>query len=455
VKPCGSTLAETKETADAMDHDNAGLPPEMADRFTKPFARFLKIEAAAGVILLLATLAALILSNSAWSTPFLAFWETPIGLHFGSSDFTRSLRHWINDALMTLFFFVVALELKREFVLGELRSLRMAALSFAGALGGMLVPASLYLALMTGRPGIHGWGTVMATDTAFVIGCLALFGPRIPPTLRLFLLSLAIFDDVGAILVVAIGYGDALHWGAFALGLLSLAIVAGTARIGIRSVPVFFLLGGMIWLCFDASGIHPTIAGVLLGLMTPTRGWVSDERLRAILGRVLSYPIGDRWSGDTTERRDLRRAGAAATEALSPVERLEMMLHPWVAFAIMPVFALANAGVAISGADFGQPVSVAIFAGLVFGKPVGVLAFSWLVVRLGLATQALGLSWPLLAAGSLLTGIGFTMSLFIAGLAYAPAMLDAAKVGILTGSVASAAAGVLMLAWLTTRKRTT
>ena len=455
MKPCGSTLAETKETADAMDHDNAGLPPEMADRFTKPFARFLKIEAAAGVILLLATLAALILSNSAWSTPFLAFWETPIGLHFGSSDFTRSLRHWINDALMTLFFFVVALELKREFVLGELRSLRMAALSFAGALGGMLVPASLYLALMTGRPGIHGWGTVMATDTAFVIGCLALFGPRIPPTLRLFLLSLAIFDDVGAILVVAIGYGDALHWGAFALGLLSLAIVAGTARIGIRSVPVFFLLGGMIWLCFDASGIHPTIAGVLLGLMTPTRGWVSDERLRAILGRVLSYPIGDRWSGDTTERRDLRRAGAAATEALSPVERLEMMLHPWVAFAIMPVFALANAGVAISGADFGQPVSVAIFAGLVFGKPVGVLAFSWLVVRLGLATQALGLSWPLLAAGSLLTGIGFTMSLFIAGLAYAPAMLDAAKVGILTGSVASAAAGVLMLAWLTTRKRTT
>ncbi len=438
-----------------MDQDNVGLPPEMADRFTRPFARFLKIEAAAGVFLLLATLAALILSNSGWSRPFLAFWETPIGLHFGSLDFTRSLRHWINDALMTLFFFVVALELKRELILGELRNLRMAALSFAGALGGMLVPAALYLSLMTGQPGMHGWGTVMATDTAFVIGCLALFGPRIPPTLRLFLLSLAIFDDVGAILVVAIGYGDALNWGALALGLLGLAVVAATARIGIRSVPVFSLLGGVIWLCFDASGVHPTIAGVVLGLMTPTRGWVSDERLRAVLGRVLSYPIGDRWSGDTTERRDLRRAGTAATEALSPVERLEMMLHPWVGFVIMPIFALANAGVAISGAHVGQPVSVAIFAGLVFGKPVGVLAFSWLVVRLGLATRAPGLSWPLLAAGGLLTGIGFTMSLFIAGLAYAPAMLDAAKVGILTGSVASAAAGVLMLAWLTTRKRTT
>jgi len=455
VKPCGLTSAETKETADAMDHDNAGLPPEMADRFTRPFARFLKIEAAAGVFLLLATLAALTLSNSAWSTPFLAFWETPIGLHFGSLDFTRSLRHWINDALMTLFFFVVALELKRELILGELRNLRMAALSFVGALGGMVVPVALYLALLSGQPGMHGWGTVMATDTAFVIGCLALFGSRISPTLRLYLLSLAIFDDVGAILVVAIGYGDDLNWGALALGLLGLAVIAGTARIGIRRVPVFFLLGGMFWLCFDASGVHPTIAGVVLGLMTPARGWVSDERLRAILGRVLSYPIGDRWSGDTTERRDLRRAGAAAREALSPVERLEMMLHPWVGFAIMPIFALANAGVAIFDAHVGQPVSVAIFAGLVFGKPIGVLTFSWLVVRLGLATRAPGLSWPLLAAGGLLAGIGFTMSLFIAGLAYAPAMLDAAKVGILTGSVASAAAGLLMLAWLTTRKQTT
>jgi Na+:H+ antiporter, NhaA family len=438
-----------------MIQDNVGLPPEMADRFTRPLARFLKIEAGAGVILLLATLAALILSNSKLSTPFLAFWETPIGVHFGSLDFTRSLRNWINDALMTLFFFVVALELKRELILGELRNLRMTVLSFAGALGGMLVPASLYLALMAGQPGMQGWGTVMATDTAFVVGCLALFGSRIPATLRLFLLSLAIFDDMGAILVVAIGYGNVLNWGALVLGLLGLAVVAGTARIGVRSVLVFFLLGGLVWLCFDASGIHPTIAGVVLGLMTPTRGWVNDKRLRAILGRVLSYPIGDRWSGDTTERQDLRRAGAAATEALSPVERLEMMLHPWVGFAIMPIFALANAGVAISGADVGQPVSEAIFTSLVFGKPVGVLAFSWLVLRLGLATRALGLSWPLLAAGGLLTGIGFTMSLFIAGLAYAPAMLNAAKIGLLAGSAVSAAAGILMLAWLTTRKRTT
>ena len=439
-----------------MQEDDAGLPPEMADRFTQPIARFLKIKVATGGMLLLATLAALIVSNSAWSTPFLVFWETPIGLHFGSLDFTRSLRHWINDGLMTLFFFVVALELKHALVLGDLRSLRVAALSLAGAVGGMLVPVCLYLALMTGQSGMHGWGTVMATDTAFVLGSLALLGSRIPPSFRLFLMSLAIFDDVGAILVVAfVGYGEALNWTALAVALLGLAAVAGAARIGIRSAPIYFLLGGAIWLCFDASGIHPTLTGVLLGLMTSTHVWVSDQRLHSILARVLSYPRGDHWSGDTTDRGDLRRAGTAITEALSPEERLELKLHPWVGFAIMPIFALANAGVSISGTDVGQSVTVAIIAGLVLGKPIGVLTFSWLAIRLRLATRPAGLSWPILAAGALLTGIGFTMSLFIAGLAYPPAMLDAAKIGILTGSVVSAAAGILMLAWLTGRKRTT
>ncbi|MGC8534919.1 MAG: Na+/H+ antiporter NhaA [Rhizomicrobium sp.] len=432
--------------------DSTGLPHEMADRFTGPLTRFLAIEAAAGAALLLATLAALVLSNSAWSTSFLAFWRTPVGLHFGGWDYARSLRNWINDGLMTLFFFVVALELKRELVLGELRHLRMAALSLAGALGGMLVPLVIYLILMAGRPGIHGWGAVMATDTAFVIGCLALLGSRIPPTLRLFLLSLAIFDDVGAILVVAFGYGHALNWPMLALGVLGLAAVAGVAWIGIRSIPIYFLFGGAIWLCFDASGLHPTFTGVALGLMTPTSAWVNDTRLRAILGRVLAHETGEHWSGDTVERRDLQRAGTAVTHALSPVERMEMMLHPWVGFAIMPLFAFANAGVSISRVDLCQPVSAAIFAALVCGKPSGVFVFTWLAVRLGLATRTTGLSWPLLAAGSLLTGIGFTMSLFIAGQAYAPAMLNAAKIGILAGSVVSASAGLLVLGVLAYRK---
>ncbi len=437
-----------------MAEQGRDLPAQIADWFTKPFARFLKIEAAAGVVLLCATCAALILSNTAWSKPFLAFWATPIGVHFGSFDFSRSLRHWINDGLMTLFFFVVALELKRELVLGELRHLRVAALPFAGALGGMLAPASLYLAFMNGQPGVHGWGTVMATDTAFVIGCLALFGSRIPPSLRLFLLSLAIFDDVGAILVMAIAYSETLSWAMLMLGVLGIAAVAVAARVGIRSIPIYFLVGGVIWLCFDASGIHATIAGIILGLMTPTRVGVTDERLHAILEKVLSYPRGEHWSGDTVDRRDLQRAETAASEALSPLERLEMMLHPWVSFAIIPIFALANAGVAISGAELGQPVTAAIFVGLFFGKPIGVFALSWLALRLGLADRAWDLSWPLLAAGALLTGIGFTMSLFIASLAYAPAMQDAVKIGILAASAASATTGLMLLVWLTARKRT-
>lgn len=311
-----------------MIDTHQGLPNEAADSITKPFARFLKIEAAAGGLLLAAVLLALALANSPWQEGFLGFWETPIGLTFGSLDFTRSLRHWINDGLMTLFFFVLSLELKRELVLGELRNPRQAALPFVGALGGMVVPVSLYLVLMSGQPGMHGWGTVMATDTAFVIGCLALFGRRIPPTLRLFLLSLAIFDDVGAILVVAFGYGEALNWSALGLGFLGICIVAGASRLGIRSVPVYFLLGAAVWLCFDASGVHATIAGVILGLMTPTRIWVSDARLREILGRVLAVPTGDRRQGNAASHRDLRQAGRAVTESLSPVERLEMMLHP-------------------------------------------------------------------------------------------------------------------------------
>jgi NhaA family Na+:H+ antiporter len=432
-----------------MVEDRQKLPHTLADRVTQPFARFVRIEAAAGILLLVATIFALGLANSPWSTSFLAFWQTPTGIHFGPLRFDRSLQHWINDGLMTFFFFVVALELKRELVLGELRNFRAAALPFAGALGGMTIPALAYLALMIGETGAHGWGTVMATDTAFVVGCVALFGSRITPSLRLFLLSLAIFDDVGAILIVAIGYGGSLNWMALALAVLGIATVVGAARVGIRNVSIYFLLGGIIWLCIDASGIHATITGVVLGLMTPAHVWVTDARLRAILGRLLSHPHGEHWSGDTSERHELRQAGVAVAEALSPVERLELLLHPWVGFAIMPLFALANAGVTLAGADIGQPVFVAIFVGLVFGKPFGVLAASWLAVRLGLAIRPHDLSWPLLAGGSLLTGIGFTMSLFIAGLAFAPEMLNTAKIGILSASVVAAAAGLLSLFVLT------
>lgn len=429
------------------------LPREPADRLTKPFMRFLLIEATAGIILLLSTLLALGLANTAWSSSFLALWEMPAGVRVGDIEIYRSLKHWINDGLMTLFFFVIALELKRELVLGELRNPRIAALPIAAALGGMAVPTGLFSLLVGGGPGASGWGTVMSTDTAFVIGCLAVLGSRVPGSLRLFLLSLAIFDDVGAVLIVAIGYGEPLNWVALGTAGLGLAVVAGIARLGIRSIPVYFAIGGGIWLAFDTSGVHATLAGVILGLMTPARRWVSDTRLNAILDRVIAHPPGDHWSRDTVARSDLHRADVATREALSPIERLEIALHPWVAFVIMPFFALSNAGVPIGDANFDIPLTIAIFAAFVVGKPVGIVLFSFLAVKLRFGTRPDELSWSLLAAGSLLAGIGFTMALFIADLAFEPELLNSVKLGVLGASVISAALGLLALTLLTSPGR--
>lgn len=436
-----------------MEPSDRHLPPALADRFTRPFARFLKIESATGVLLFAATCGALLLASSPASEAVDAFWSTHVGIRFGEAEYGRSLRHWINDGLMTLFFFVVALELKRQLVHGELRRLRLAAFSLAGALGGMLVPAVVYLSILHGEPGARGFGIVMTTDTAFVVGALALLGARVPAGLRLFLLSLAIFDDVGAILVVAIWYGHALSGPALAIALALLAAAFVAARVGIRSLAVYWLLGIGVWLALDASGIHATLAGVVLGLMTPAREWVSDERLHTILGRVLSYPKGAHWSGDTPDRADLRRAGTAAKEALSPVERLELALHPWTGFVVMPLFALANAGVRIVWSELGDPVTIAVVAGLAIGKPIGVITMSWLALRLGIAARPSGLPWPVIVAGSLLTGIGFTMSLFIAGLAFEGEALVAAKVGIFGASIVAGAAGLVALATLTSAKK--
>ena len=434
------------------DAELAQLPREFLDRLTKPFSEFLRVEVASSAVLLSFAFAALVLSNSPWAHPFLGLWETQIGLQLGTWEFARSLRDWINDGLMTLFFFLVALELKRELVLGELGNPRIAALPLAAAVGGMLVPAAVYLMLQWGQPGQHGWGTVMATDTAFVMGCLALLGSRIPQNLRVFMLSLAIADDIGAILVVAIGYSDYINWGALALGALGVAIVRTIAMLGFRSFPFYFLVGGFVWLAVDASGIHATVTGVILGLMTPARRWVSDERLYAILDRVVAHPGSNRGSGNTKDRQSLLVAEIAARETLSPVERLEIALHPWVGFLIMPLFAFANAGAPLSLSGLESPVTMAVFAGFVLGKPVGVLTFSWLAVRLGIAVRPSDQSWGLLAGSGLLAGIGFTMALFIANLAFDQSAIDAAKLGIFLASIVSAAAGVVLLARLCPRR---
>jgi NhaA family Na+:H+ antiporter len=435
-----------------MNESLEHLPKEPIDRFTTPFLQFLRIEATAGAALLLAIVVALIVSNSPWGASLQTFWATPVGVRFGAADFSHPLKHWINDGLMTLFFFLVALELKREMVLGELRNPRVAALSIAGALGGMLVPAFIYYLLARGTAGSAGWGTVMATDTAFVVGCLAILGSRVPLSLRLFLLSLAIFDDIGAIVVVAIGYGDALNGWALLLAGLGLVFVVGLGRLGARNMAAYFLVGGLVWLAFDASGIHPTLAGVALGLLTPARVWVTGSRLRAILDRALVPPAREQRSATAAEQENLRRARVATREAQSPVEQLERSLHPWVAFAILPIFALANAGVEISPESFDLSVAAAVFAGLVLGKPLGVVLVSFLAVRLGVATKPASLDWGLIAAGGALTGIGFTMAVFIAELAFADALLNSAKLGILAASIVAAAIGLLALAWLTARE---
>lgn len=421
------------------------LPAEALDRITRPFMHFLRIQSAAGIVLLLCTLLAVGWANSPFSATYFALWEMTATVTIGSFELAGSLRHWINDGLMTLFFFVVALELKREIVLGELRNPRTAALSFIAALGGMVFPAVVFLALEGGGAGAHGWGTVMATDTAFVIACLAILGSRVPLSLRLFLLSAAIFDDIGAILIVAIGYGDSLSWVAVAWAGIGLSLVAGLAWLGVRSIVIYVFFGIATWLAFDESGIHPTLVGVILGLMTPARSWVSDRRLQAILARVTAYAPGEDWSGDTSARQDLRRATVATREALSPVERLEIILHPWVAFVIMPLFALANAGVSVAILEIDVGIVTAIMAGFIVGKPMGVLAFSYVAVRLHMATLPTDMSWRMLAAGGMLTGIGFTMALFIAELAFAPALLNSAKIGILLASVVAATVGLAVL----------
>lgn len=435
-----------------MNENLSRLPRVPADRLAKPFMRFIRIEAMAGAVLLLSTLFALTLANSPWATSFLALWDIHAGINLGSVEISRSLKHWINDGLMTLFFFVIALELKRELVLGELRDPRVAALPIAAAIGGMIAPAAVFLLIVSGGPGASGWGTVMSTDTAFVIGCLAVLGSRIPQNLRLFLLALAIFDDVGAILVVAIGYGETVNWLAISVAVLGFIAVATIARLGVRSIPIYFAAGGGIWLTLDASGIHATLTGVILGLMTPARSWVSDRRLHAILDRIIAYPPGDHWSRDTSARGDLHRAGIATREALSPIERLEIALHPWIALGVLPLFAVANAGIPMAGVKFDPTLTAAIFLAFVVGKPVGVICLSFLAVKSRLCIRPSELSWGLLAAGGLLTGIGFTMALFIADLAFGAELLNSVKLGILGASVVSASLGLLMLAWLTSRR---
>jgi NhaA family Na+:H+ antiporter len=427
------------------------LPAEPIDRVVDPIARFLHVESASGVVLLLATVAALVLANSPVSEDFLSLWKTPVGFSVGAFEMHHSLKHWINDGLMAIFFFVVGLEVKRELILGELRDLRVAALPIVAALGGMVAPAALYLAFQWGEAGERGWGIPMATDIAFVVGCMAMLGPRVPRSLRILLLSLAIADDVGAILVIAIGYATELSLSALAWGVFGIGLVMFQQRIGVRSIPIYVLFGVGIWFEFHESGVHATIAGVALGLLTRVRPWVSQRLLTQFVHQLGGFLQGDSWHDTHRRQTVLQSVERATREAISPLERLEVALHPWVSFVIMPLFAFANAGVPIEAGAFTDSVAIAVVVGLCVGKPVGIVLFSWLAVRTGLAKLPEGISWAILAAGGVLAGIGFTMSLFIAGLALSERLLLAAKIGILTGSALCAVLGLALLLWFLPR----
>lgn len=419
------------------------------DRLIQPVVAFLRIESLSGILLFIFALVAVGLANSPWSESFHAFWQTEVGFAWNGFAFELTMMEWINDGLMTIFFFVVGLEIKREIVTGELRDWRSAILPIAAALGGMVFPALVFLTLQRGEPGEAGWGIPMATDIAFVVGTLTLLGKRVPQGLKLFLLTLAIVDDLGAILVIAIFYSGSLAWGWLVVGAVGMVAVMAMQRLGVWSIPFYIVAGAVVWYGIYHSGIHPTIAGVLLGLATPTVGRLVPNRAFEYGARQVPILPPDEVSlADVSVQHKLAQLRRMVRLSMSPLERLETALHGWVALVVLPIFALANAGLTLEASSLGEPLAWAVAVGLLVGKPLGILVSAWFVVATRIVRLPSGLSWPVLAGGACLGGIGFTMSLFVSSLAFRDdlSLLSTAKLGVLLGSVASAMLGVSILA---------
>jgi NhaA family Na+:H+ antiporter len=427
-----------------LPSEHPEFPSRRIEQLTRPFVHFMHVESAGGIVLLACTALALILANSPWAEAYHHFWEIPVSVGVGEYRLSHSLEYWINDALMVVFFFVIGLEIKREMVTGELSHRKQLVLPVAAALGGVVVPVLIYLSRQLGQEGQHGWAVPMATDIAFVVGCLALLGKRIPHGLKILMLSLAIVDDLAAVAVIAVFYTDEIHaaWLAGAVG--GLALIATLTSAGVRAVGVYAAMGVVVWFCMLKSGVHPTIAGVLIGLLTPVRALLPEKSYLSLLVRTHEQ-LSDESLDANQRRRALSDLAFATHETVSPVVRMESALHPWVAFVIMPLFALANAGVAIDAGALGQPVAVAVALGLFAGKATGIFLASWLTIKLGWTVLPRGVSWGSLLGAAFLGGIGFTMALFIAALGLQGALLDAAKVGVVVGSFVSACVGMLIL----------
>ena len=411
-------------------------------RVPRVVRRFLDTEAAGGVVLLAAAVTALVWANSPWRGSYETLWSTELTLGLGRHALADDLHHWVNDGLMAVFFFVVGLEIKRELVHGELRDRRAAALPALAAVGGMAVPALLYLVVAGGSDGARGWGIPMATDIAFAVGVVALLGRRVPAALKLFLLTLAIADDIGAIVVIALFYAGDVQPGYLLVAAALVASMLALRAVGVVWLAPYVLVGLAVWLATRASGVHPTIAGVVLGLLAPARP-------------LIPAAVARQWAGDLTDDptpAEMDAMTRLARTAVSPAERLEHLLHPWTSFVVVPLFALANAGVEIGGDALDGPdvtrVTVAVVVGLVAGKALGITGAAWLAVRSGLGRLPEGASWAMIAGIACVGGIGFTVSLFIAELAFAAGPLqDAAKIGVLGASTLAAVVGAAVLAW--------
>jgi Na+:H+ antiporter, NhaA family len=407
-------------------------------RLIRPLIDFLHTEAAGGVALVVAAIVALLWANSPWDASYDDLWNTHLAVSLGDRELDLDLREWINDGLMVFFFFVVGLEIKRELVEGELRDRRRAMLPVCAALGGMLAPALIYTALNAGGQAADGWGIPMATDIALAVGVLTLMGRWVSPSLKLFLLALAIVDDIGAIVVIAVFYSGAIRGEALLASVALVLAVAVMRRAGISSIVPYAVVGAALWLALHESGVHATLVGVALGLMTPTQAIRRPELIDAAeLADVSSYEAA-------------RQTATAAREAVSVVEWLEHQLHPWTSFVVLPLFALANAGISLSRDTVGDALTSAvaggIVLGLVIGKVVGITSFTWLAVRLRIARLPDSVTWPGIVAVSALAGIGFTVSIFVTGLAFRSELLEEqAKVAILAASLLAAAIGATLL----------
>jgi len=421
--------------------------------FIRPFVRFSQIEASSGMVLLLAAVAALIWANSPWSETYFSLLEEHLSIELFAFHLDESVLHLINDGLMAVFFFVVGLEIKRELVLGDLRDPKAAALPVLAAVGGMALPALIYFAFNAGTAASHGWGIPMATDIAFAIGVVALLGSRVPPGAKLFLLAVAIADDIGAIVVIALFYTADLKAGYLAASIVALIIVWIAGRVNVRAMSFYLPMALVVWYLTLESGVHATLAGVALAFLTPANPLYQarefDQRARAILDE---YPIEDDTDPHAQEHADHEALvlSEIATESVAPLNRMEHRLVVWSSFVIVPIFALANAGVdfrAVSiGAALTSDIALGVAAGLVLGKIVGITAASYAAVQLRLGKLPPGTSWSHVVGLSAVAGIGFTVSLFVAGLAFAdPQFTDLAKVGIFSGSLVAGIIGTLIL----------